>query len=134
MSILMKCKIVLTDMFSREFAQDCVDENDTVRDDQVSIFLKKKHLPNNMTPNLISTYFEIIVFPIVLLRLKISSWKKTPKTKRCDNFKRNVSNPQKCTRCLKLFHVRCFGIGSICYCCENVPKEGLSCRDVYILS
>ena len=114
-------------MFSREFAQDCVDENDTVGDDQVSIFLKKKHLPNNIY----DTKFDLDLLRNYSLSdsfIKIKDFilKKNPKTKRCDNCKRNVSNPHKCTRCLKLFHVRCFGIGSICYCCENVLKEGLS--------
>ena len=48
MKNLMKCKIILTDMFSRQFAQDCVDENDSVGDNQLELFLKKKHLSNNI--------------------------------------------------------------------------------------
>lgn len=51
MSNLRKSKIILTDMFSLEFAQNCVDENDTIRDEQFSSFLKKTHFPNNIYDN-----------------------------------------------------------------------------------
>ena len=124
-----QCKIILTDMFCHQFAQDCVDQNDCVGKNQILQLKEKKRLPNNLFDDAFDplklrdfchedSYQEI---KSIILKNQSSN-----QSNRCDNCYRVVSRARKCKRCLKQFHERCFGVEIICYSCLNILLEGIN--------
>jgi hypothetical protein len=126
-----KCKICLSRLFSFEFATDCINENDSVSEENIALLKKMKKLPNNLFDEKFdvellrqyvdsdSSFEELVTLIEVQRSVKIF----------CGKCSRVVSQTTQCKRCLMKYHQKCFGTYKICYFCNDNVQKGKFSED-----
>uniref|UniRef100_A0A7M5X3I2 Uncharacterized protein n=2 Tax=Clytia hemisphaerica TaxID=252671 RepID=A0A7M5X3I2_9CNID len=116
-----KAKIILTDLFGFECAQECLAQNDHVDERHINAFKKQKWVPNSVHRLGLLNIEEFTPFHFNELQNVLAS--KQSSLCVCDKCHKRLRDSKECINCFKQFHRRCYGPDEICFCCNSIIES-----------